>query len=105
MTCCNPLTCCCDIYGSNLGLNTVAANMAVCRSPGGQSGDGGAQGLMNVINAAGRWGTAVTGIVAGSKVQGAAIQSRTVTKTANTGAFTLIVIVVIIALLIYEVLK
>ena len=99
--CCNPLLCC----GQNLAMNTVIANPAVCQSPGSATGDGGASALGTLLNSVGRWGTAVTGIVASSKVQAANIQARTVTRTANTGAFTLIVIVVIIALLIYEVLK
>lgn len=104
---------CCNCYGSGgagmagsgLSMNTSPPNLQVCASPGGTSGDGGASSLQAVLNSVGRWGTAVTGIVAGSKVQGAQIQARTVTQTANTGAFTLIVIVVIVALLIYEVMK
>lgn len=104
---------CCNCYGSGgagmagsgLSMNTSPPNLQVCASPGGTSGDGGASNLQSILNSVGRWGTAVTGIVASSKVAGAQVQARTVTQTANTGAFTLIVIVVIIALLIYEVMK
>jgi len=85
-----------------ISMATSVPNPAVCQSTGGTIGDGGAGALSGVLNTIGKWGTAITGVVAGSKVQGAAIQARAQTKVATQGIqWGALVIIVLAALVIY----
>ena len=107
---CSGFYCCCGVGafgGNNLSMATSTPNPSVPQSGSCVSGDGGAGALSNILNTVGKWGTAVTGVVAGSKVQGAAIQANAQTKVAQSAisSTTMIVIVIVVALLIWMVAK
>lgn len=86
-----------------LAMSTSVPNPSTCQSPCCVSGDGGAGNLSGILNSVGRFGTAITGIVAGSQVKGAAIKARAQTQvaTAAISSTTMIFIVIVIALLIF----
>lgn len=90
-----------------MSMATSTPNPATPQSGTCGCGDGGAGSLSNALNTIGKWGTAVTGVVAGSKVQGAAIQAKAQTKVATSAinSTTMIVIVIVVALLIWMVAK
>lgn len=107
---CSGFVCCCGVGsfgGNNLSMATSAPNPSTPQSGCCASGDGGAGSLSNALNTIGKWGTAITGVVAGSKVQGAAIQAKAQTKVATSAisSTTMIVVIIVVALLIYMVAK
>lgn len=107
---CSGFSCCCGVGsfgGTNLAMNTSTPNPGISQSGCCATGDGGAGSLSNALNTIGKWGTAITGVVAGSKVQGAAIQAKAQTKVATSAinSTTMIVVVIVVALLIWMVAK
>lgn len=107
---CSGFVYCCgagSFGGTNLSMATSTPNPATPQSGCCASGDGGAGALSNVLNTVGKWGTAITGVVAGSKVQAATVQAKATTKVATAGisSVTMIVVVIVVALLIYMVAK
>ena len=86
-----------------LSMATSVPNASVSQSACNCCGDGGASNLSGILNSVGRFGTAITGIVAGSQVKGAAIKANAQTTVAKAAisSTTMIVIVIVIALAIF----
>lgn len=86
-----------------LSMATSAPNPGVNQNTCCCCGDGGASNLSSVLNTIGRYGTAVTGIVAGSQVKGAQIKAGVAQSAINST--TMIVIVIALAIIVFFALR
>jgi hypothetical protein len=85
-------------------MSTVNPNPTTCQSIAGK--DGGASCVSNVLNAVGKWGTALTGILQGKPVAtsktGVAVGAKGSTGFSNTlTPGTMLLILAVIGILIY----
>jgi hypothetical protein len=98
----------CDCFpcgGNGLSMSTSNPNPAVCQSVAGK--DGGASCVSSSLNAIGKWGTALTGILQGKAVatnkSGVAVGARGATLGNALSTNTILLILVIAGVVIFMV--
>lgn len=113
-TCCGYCFCSgtCGCGYNALSMSTVNVNPSTCQSVCGS--DGGAGSLSSALNAVGRWGTALTGVLQGKPVAtnksgGVAVGARGSTNlpganrlSSNSMLLILVIVLVIVGILIYN---
>lgn len=87
-------------------MSTSAPNASVSQSAGGRTGDGGASCVSSSLNAIGKWGTALTGILQGKPVStagtGVAVGAKGATALPGSVSSTsLVLILVVLGFVIY----
>lgn len=99
---------CCCCGGNSLSMSTVNVNPSADQSVCCCQGDGGAGNLSASLNAIGRWGTALTGILQGKPVvtnkSGVAVGAKGSTSVGGIGGLSrngMLLILVIIGVLIF----
>jgi len=106
-TCCGYCFCSgtCGCGYNALSMSTVNVNPSTCQSVCGS--DGGAGSLSSALNAVGRWGTALTGVLQGKPVaankSGVAVGAKGATSLSGNrlSGNSMLLILVIVGVLIY----
>ena len=98
------MACACNPCGGNgLSMSSVNPNPAVCQSVCGK--DGGAGSVGAALNAAGKWGTALTGILQGKPVAttktGVAVGAKGSSSIGGVSTNGIILILLVVGVLIF----
>jgi hypothetical protein len=100
------ISCACNPCGGNgLSMSTNNPNPAISQSVGGCGGCGGASSLSAALNAVGKWGTALTGVLQGKPVatnkSGVAVGAKGASALTSMSPNSMLLILLIVGGLIF----